>query len=128
MREEYENEWFPSAYAMGVTWEQFWTLNPHILKILIKADSERQKSEIRKANSIAHLQGQYFMEGLLATVGNMLSGKSAKKHKYPEKPYELYKNKELTEEDLQKQRELFVARLMAMQTNFELNHKDGSVS
>ena len=128
MREEFENEWFPKAYAIGVSWEQFWTLNPHIIKILIKADAEKHKTKMQEANIIAHLQGQYFMEALYATVGNMFSGKTVKKHKYPEKPYELYKNKELTEEDLQKQRELFVARLMAMQTNFELNHKDGRVS
>lgn len=128
MRDEFENEWFPKAYAIGISWEQFWTLNPHIIKILIKADSEKKKSEMQTANIIAHLQGQYFIEGLMTTVGNMFSGKTAKKHKYPEKPYELYKNKQLTEEDLQKQRELFVARLMAMQTNFELNHKDSSVS
>lgn len=52
----------------------------------------------------------------------MFSGKSSKKYEYPSKPFDLYK-KELTEDELQKQRELFVAKLMAMQTNFELNHK-----
>lgn len=31
--------------------------------------------------------------------------------------------KTLSEEELQRQRELFVARLNVMKTNFELNHK-----
>ena len=56
----------------------------------------------------------------------MFSGKTAKKYKYPDKPYELNGDKELTEEELQKQRELFVAKLMVMKSNFEINHKDSN--
>lgn len=118
----FENEWFPKVNAIGVTWEEFWTLNPHIVKLLIKGHKEKVQEELEIANLIAFYQGQYNMFSLLATVGNMFSGKSSKKYEYPSKPFDLYK-KELTEDELQKQRELFVAKLMAMQTNFELNHK-----
>lgn len=99
-------------------------MNPHIINILIKGHAEKTKEEIEKANVIAHLQGQYIAEALLCTVGNMFSGKSSKKHKYPNKPYELNKSKkEMTEEELQRQRELFVAKLQVMKANFEIDHK-----
>ena len=75
---------------------------------------------------LSHLQGQYIAEAIMCTVGNALSGKSGKKHKYPDKPYKLNTSiqEEMNEVEMQKQRELFVAKLMAMQTNFELNHKN----
>lgn len=34
------------------------------------------------------------------------------------------KNGELSEEELQRQRELFVAKLQVMKTNFELSHEE----
>lgn len=97
---------------------------PFILECYVKGYEQARERKLEESNSLAHLQGQYIVEALLSTVGNMFSGKSAKKFKYPDKPYELntQRNKELTEEELQRQRELFVARLEAMKTNFELNH------
>jgi len=89
---------------------------------MIEGYGEREKAEIQKQNYLAHLQGQYICEALMATVGNMLSKKGTKKYQYPEKPYEFENQKEFTEEELQKQRELFVAKLEAMKTNFELNN------
>lgn len=53
------------------------------------------------------------------------------KAKYIEKPImkEMEdNNKELTETDIQKQRDLFVKRLMAMKTNYDINNKDGTGS
>lgn len=122
----FENEWFPKANAIGITWEQFWTLNPHIIMCMIKGHNERIKEEMDILNFISHLIGRYVADSILCTVGNMFSGKTAKKYKYPDKPYELNGDKELTEEELQKQRELFVAKLMVMKSNFEINHKDSN--
>lgn len=42
-RELFENEWFPKANAIGISWKEFWTLNPHIIKCLLKGKSEQQK-------------------------------------------------------------------------------------
>lgn len=97
-------------------------MNPHIILLMAEGYSEREKAEIQKQNYLAHLQGQYFCEALLATVGNMLSKKAAKKYQYPKEPYNLKEQREFTEEELQTQRELFVAKLEAMKTNFELNN------
>ena len=104
-------------------------MNPHIILLMLEGYNEHEKAEIRKQNYLAHLQGQYICEALLATVGNMLSKRNAKKYQYPEEPYDLKEKREFTEEELQTQRELFVAKLEAMKTNFELNHsKSGMVS
>lgn len=123
----YENEWFPQANAMGVTWNEFWKLNPHIIKLLIKGDNEKQKKELEMLNIAAYNQGQYFTHSILCTVGNMLGGKQSKKHKYPSKPFEIYKKEveeEFTEEQLQEQREAFVAKLMTLKYNFDAEQRN----
>lgn len=103
-------------------------MNPRIVKLLIKGDNEKQRKNLEFNNLLFYLQGQYFMEAIEATVCNTLTPKSAKKHHYPKKPYELSKDTELTEKEIQKQREKFVAGLIAMKTNFDLNHKGGKGS
>jgi hypothetical protein len=121
--------WFPKANAIGISWNDFWSMNPHIINLLIKGYKEKEKSELDKKNALYHLLGLYFCESLASTVGNMFKKKGQKPHEYPKKPFDLSKSKEdFTEEELQKQRELFVAKLMAMQANFEINHKDSMVS
>lgn len=90
---------------------------------MIKADNEKREYDFQYQNAIAHLQGRYVMEALDATVVNVFRKKSDKPHAYPEKPFKLESKKELTEEELQKQRELFMANLMVMKTNYDLNHK-----
>lgn len=73
--------------------------------------------------------GAYVQSAFSTSLSNAFNKRS--KAKYLDKPImkEMEENnKELSEEELQKQRELFVAKLMAMQTNFELNHKDGKGS
>lgn len=73
--------------------------------------------------------GQYFASALDATVCNseLWRKKGSKAHQYIEKPILLQieeQNKPLSEDELQRQRELFVAKLEVMKANFELNHKD----
>lgn len=73
------------------------------------------------------LQGRYFLEAMMVALSHFGSGMSGKKSKaeYLTRPLmeeAEEQNKPLSEEELQKQRELFVARLEAMKTNFEINH------
>lgn len=77
---------------------------------------------IEEKNGLMHIQGQYFSEAIMSTVCNQLGGKTGKKHEYPKKPYEINKDDDLTEDELQKQREAFVASLLVMKSNFELEH------
>lgn len=88
MREYYENEWMPKVLPLGITYHEFWELNPHIIHILVMAENERQKNELRRQNMLYHLQGHYFADAILATVGNMFASKG-KRIEYPKEPYTL---------------------------------------
>ncbi len=69
--------------------------------------------------------GTYGISALTVAIDRCLNGRKARS-KYIEKPImqELEeKNKPLSEEEMDRQRELFVAKLEAMRVNFELNHK-----
>lgn len=95
-------------------------MNPHIIKLLLKGHEEK----IKEQDYLAWIQGQYVLSAVSVAVEHCLAGRKARS-KYIKKPIlqELEeKNKPMTEEELQRQRELFVARLQAMKTNFELNH------
>ena len=62
--------------------------------------------------------GSYGRDAIAMGVREGAWGKG--KLDYPNE--QILNKKETTEDDLKKQRELFVAGLMAMKTNFELNH------
>ena len=94
---------------------------PYELWAYEKAHEQR----LSEQNSLMHLQGYYFVEALRSTVGNMFKKKTSQPYTYPEKPFEINEPKEMTEEEIQKQRELFMAKLLVMKSNYELNHKDG---
>lgn len=74
---------------------------------------------------MAHLQGAYFTEALMATVGNMLSSKTAKRHDYPDKPYDLNLDGDREEKEREMQLELFKSQLTARMNNFNLSREQG---
>ena len=76
-------------------------------------------------NTIAYLQGAYFTEALMATVGNMLSGKSSKNHEYPDRPYKLDLDNENKESEQERQIALLKAQLNARMRNFNLSREQG---
>lgn len=93
-----------------------------------------EKSHRKKLEEQDYLQhmwwGNYGLSAVSVAVEHCFAGRKAKS-KYIEKPIlkEIEeRNKPLSEEELQRQRELFVAKLEVMKTNFELNHKDSTVS
>lgn len=74
----------------------------------------------------SYFQGIYTYEAVAKAVGNAFRGKGQKPVEYRDKPLlaEIEdKNRPLSEEELQRQRELFVASLNMMKTNFELSKK-----
>lgn len=77
----------PKVIPIGTTYDDFWRLNPHKINIMVKAYNEAKKTEIKQQNMLYHLEGMYFAEALLATVGNMFRGKGQKAHEYPKEPY-----------------------------------------
>ena len=108
---------------MGVDLGSFWHLTPHSLAIIADGYNIAYKRQIERDNAIAHLQGAYIAEALMATVGNMLSGKSSKKHEYPDKPYELNLDQDKNEKEKERQLELFKAQLSLSMNNFNIAHQ-----
>ena len=71
---------------------------------------------------VAFVQGQYFIHALLCTVGNMMPTKNGTKFEYPEQAFSLNsQEEELTEDQIEAQRQQFIAALQTMQHNFEIN-------
>lgn len=113
----------PNALAIGVPYDVFWHLTPKKLNAFYKAFKTKQQIQDEQM----WLQGQYFYIAAYAATHNAIAEAFGKKGKakYIEKPIlqEVEeKNKPLSEEELQRQRELFVAKLEVMKTNFELSH------
>lgn len=87
------------------------------------------KNRRRIADEQMWFMGMYVHNAVATAIANCLSKKS--NAKYMDKPILQEvdeQNKPLSEEELQRQRELFVAKLEVMKSNFELNHKDGKGS
>lgn len=128
----FENEWFPKVNAIGVSWDDFWKMNPHIIKLLMKGHEEK----IKEQDYLAWLFNQYTLSAVSVAVEHCLAGRKAKT-KYIDKPImqeteqkQVHKSYiPLTEEEKKQQTENLFMKLRIMGANFNINHnKDGSVS
>ena len=85
------------------------------------------KAHKNKVMELDYLQyawwGNYGISALIVAIDRCFS--KNKKAEYIKEPIlsKTFENDGLTEEEIQKQRELFVAKLQVMQTNFELSKK-----
>lgn len=107
---------------IGISYDRFWTLNPRIIDIEIKAFKSKEQRRISEKNMIAHLQGAYMVEALTATVGNMFSKGS--RYKYPDKPYEIggTSSDEMSEEEKRAKTQAVFSQLEIMASNFRLKN------
>ena len=115
-------------YRAGISYEQFGKLTMKQIRYISKAYSEKLEEDFKLADTMAFIQGRYMVDALLCTVGNMLGGKNAK-FTYPEQAYTMaQQERQLTEDEIQAQREQFIAMLKTMETNFNLNkeRQDGN--
>lgn len=107
----------PNALSIGVDYNLFWHLNITKLKPFYVAHELIQKREMKELEISAYIYGIYTKYGVACGMNN--------KNKFPDKPINFFKEneetKELTEEEIQRQRETLVLSLQIMQTNFELN-------
>lgn len=107
---------------MGIGYEQFWTLNPRKLKVLVEGYRLRRKIEDEQA----WLLGGYVFQAVSISIGNVLRKKGQKAQSYfdlVEKPFlNSIDNVEQTEEEKQKYIDAFMASLHVMQNNFEIKH------
>lgn len=116
------------ANAMGVSWNEFWSMNPHIINLLVKGQEEKNKRRMQEQDRLNWYLGQYFASALDCTVCNseIWRKRGSNPHSYIEKPIlqeSDKKNEPMTEDGIQKRRELFIASMKAMQANFESNRK-----
>ena len=82
------------------------------------------KMNIVEQDNLQHMWwGNYGISALIVAIDKCFSKKP--KAEYIKEPIlsKTFENNGLTEEEIQKQRELFVAKLQVMQTNFELSKK-----
>lgn len=121
----------PIALAIGMTKQEFMKSKPWELKSYGIAYKYKQKQK----DSENWMLGIYFKNALEVVVSQALSSFSQKKSniQYPEKPFLDMEEKEerpLTEVEIEKQREAFVASLMVRKHNFDRTKqdKDSSVS
>lgn len=70
----FENEWFPKANAIGVSWQEFWEMNPRIIKLLLKGHEEK----IKEQDYMAWLSNQYTLSAVSVAVEHCLFGRKAK--------------------------------------------------
>ena len=116
-------EYFPVAFSIGISLEEFKHLNPQKLVYCLEGYKIKRK---QRDEEMWLWWGNYGLSAVLFAVEHCLAGKKART-KYIDKPiFQAMEeqNKTMTEEELQKQRELFVAKLQIMQTNFEMSHKN----
>lgn len=107
---------------MGISYEEFWTLNPRKLKVLTEGYKLRRKIEDEKS----WLLGGYIFQAVSLSIGNSLRKRNQKAKDYfeiVEKPFlDALDKKEPTEDDKQRYLNAVMASLHIMQNNFELKH------
>lgn len=88
---------YPSYIAMGMTYEEYWLMDPYLTRAYRKADEIRQQ----RTNEQAWLQGAYIYDVMtrLFSIYNPFA-KHPKAMPYMEKPYELKAKEEAQVEDL----------------------------
>lgn len=117
----FENEWFPKANAMGVKWEEFWHMNPHIIRLISQGHQEEQKIRDRQMWSWF---GNYGISALIFAIDHCFSKKA--QSQYIDKPVSegMMKEpvKQMTEEErIRAERNRQYMILKVMQANFELS-------
>lgn len=101
-----------------MTWDEFWSLNPYIINRIIDGYKDKQK----ETDFYLWLQGKYTYIAMSTVMANAFG--KGKKVDYIEEPLLAHsEEKELTEEQKQVQRDLFMAQLNVMMANFEATNK-----
>lgn len=95
--------------------------SPADMKPYVKAHRE----ELKEKDYLAWISNQYTMSAVMVAVEHNLAGRKAKS-KYIKEPIMSQiesQGGQLSEKDMQKKRELFVARLQAMKANWDMEQE-----
>lgn len=123
----FEKEWYPKASVLGITWNEFWNMNPHIINCIAEGYREKQIEQ----DALMHMWwGSYGLSAVSVAIEHCLSGKKAKS-KYMEKPIlseyqeSIQSEKPLTEEEKKRQTEILFTKLQVLSANHKLKKKSG---
>lgn len=117
----FEKEYLPYCLLIGISYDQFWKINPRIVKVYQEAYRLREK----KIDEEAWMLGAYINNAVTVSIDHCLNGKKATS-KYYEKPFlqmttanvaptnEIEKNERI---------EHLFNGLKMLQTNFEIAKK-----
>ena len=117
----YRKTLLPECIAYGMTASEFWHSYPCEIAPYFEAHKKKRMMQDERD----YVCGIYTYEAVAVAVCNAFRGKGVAPIKYRSKPLlqEIEeRNKPLTEEELTKQRKMFVEQLMLLKTNFELTH------
>lgn len=116
----------PNALAVGVPYELFWHLTPKKLEVFYEAYRIKRKLKDQEM----WYMGQYVADALSATVCNafLWKKKGEQPNTYPNSPYlsktqTVGEHEELTEDEKQKEVDLFFARERARRVNWKRSHR-----
>lgn len=107
----------PKYLSIGVSYERFMNSCPKELEPFVEAE----RLKILRQDEDMWVMGMYVQSAVAVAIEHCLAGKKAKS-KYLENPLRENAEKEnnVSEEKLKKMREEFVAQLMLMKANFDL--------
>ena len=107
---------------MGISYTEFLHMTPKKLNYCLKGYRLKQNMKDAEAYSCV---GNYVLSAIIYSLDHVLNGRKAKTE-YPSEPVSAAREKNEKEDYLRKQRELFVAKLKIMKSNYDLSHpKDG---
>lgn len=105
----YQKEILPDVLAMGISYDEFWQMNPRILNI----HTEAHKKRLKEQDVMNWYQGQYYLSAIVTALDGCFNGKKAKS-KYIETPIMSNEKFGKTEEEIQQMElEKLVAQEMA---------------
>ena len=115
----FENEWFPKAHKLGISWQDFWKMNPRIIKLHIKAHDEWLKEQ----DYLAWLNGKYVHSAFMVGLSRFADKNS--NAEYPKQPIlEQFEQENKPIEDKKQAAENFLLRLQIMGANYERAQKE----
>ena len=106
-------ECFPFYLAIGMSFAEYWTGDPSLVRYYRKAYQIKQE----EINNNAWLQGMYIYDAISTAMHNALRDKKTSVKEYAKKPYE-FRRREKTEAEKAKEVEIEQQKAAAWMENF----------
>lgn len=105
--------------AMGIGYQEFWLLNPRTLSVVIEGYKLKRKVHDEEQ----WLLGGYITNAVRLAIVNAFKKKNDKDINYFEAiPQPMLATNEMSEQEKQRKRDMLMASLHIMKTNFDIKH------